>query len=124
MITSQNAFSAVCALANVLGVQMGLAGIKRLQEMPSIPFYQPDGMYKVFGLFWPMPPNWLVLGWAHTKIAIVSLVLPLISGVFLIPRGHLIKGWLLLSASTLAFAGTGVWIWLHAVFNAEVLSGV
>ena len=124
MITSQHALAGLCVLANVLGTQMGFAGVKRLQEMHSIPFWHREGLYNIMIAFGPAPPDWFVLAWAYARvpIALAGVTLPLLAGLFLIPRGRLIQGWMLLSTSVLAFAGGGVWIWCHAVFNAQSLS--
>ena len=126
MLTSQYSLSAFCVLANILGVQLGLAGVRHLKEIPSIPFYQPDGMYFIILPFGPVPPNWLIFVWASGGVSfvVISIVLSLAAALLLLPRGRPISGWLLLGSSTLAFAGTGLWIWLHAAFNAEALAGL
>jgi hypothetical protein len=82
-------------------------------------------MYHIM-LTFPSPPNWLLLAWAFARVPILvaSIMLPLVATLFLLPRGRILQGWILIGTATLVFAGTGLWIWLHAVFNAEALAGL
>ena len=120
MIRPQHTMSALCVLAGLLGVQMGIAGVNRLQGILAGDF--PNLIPPCPGL---VAPDWLVVSCAHGRLPLVitSLVVPLAAALFLIPRGRPLLGWSILGVSVLVFTGGGLWIWLHAVFNADFLAG-
>lgn len=110
------------ALANVAGTVFAVLGIGFLRAGPSIPFYTPKGLYTI-GLLFPMPPDWLVLAWAHAAVPI------LIAGIAtpfwattLIDRGRVLQGYGILASSVVAVCGTGFWVGFHGAFNASLLT--
>jgi hypothetical protein len=110
------------ALANVAGTVLAIVGIGFLRAGPSIPFYEPDGLYTI-GLYFPMPPDWLVLTWAHAAVPILlaGIAMPFWA-MALVDRGRLLQGWIILAFSAVAVFGTGVWVGFHGAFNASLLT--
>jgi hypothetical protein len=105
---------------NVLAAVLAANGVDRLIA-GRVPPFHGNSMTHIIPSF-PFPPDCIVIAVestiGRTCMWILALLVPLISLFIIVWRERMWTGFLMSGFVSLILGFIGMWIWLHAVFNA------